>query len=34
MIYTHVLNHGARGVKSPVDRWSCNEKPLAANLGE
>ena len=21
MMYTHVLNHGGLGVKSPIDRW-------------
>jgi integrase len=30
MIYTHVMNCGARGVRSPLDRL---EQPLAAYAG-
>jgi len=31
MIYTHVLNRGARGVKSPLDRL---EQPVAAGISQ
>ena len=32
MVYTHVMNKGARGVKSPLDSGGIDQPPLARDV--